>query len=336
MRFPMKIGSLYMALTLCVSLQAQTSAPIQTPNAIPSTFFGTNSNPVLSNGHCPTNGTQYPEATLGNVDTNFSQSPARFLGHDTTRFALWGGVEPSRGTYHWGVLDSDLDAAKAQGTQMILTILDTPDWAIDNGHGICGGSVTICNANLTAKFCTNAPASYIGTSSDWGIFIQAMMDHLKGSGYLGTVKAIELWNEANTSGYWGRALIGQDPDLGLPILVAMAQTAYPIIHNYGACYPNCPLVLTPSAVGAASGPPPQTNQMTGDYIVPDWIHRYLTTPAPSVGTTGKDYADGIAFHGYGTPAPDTCSQGVCTYSHLRCDGWLDRAHPLLLSWFIWG
>jgi hypothetical protein len=74
----------------------------------------------------------------------------------------------------------------------------------------------------------------------------------------------------------------------------MAQTAYPIIHKYTACYPNCPLVLTPSAAGATSGP----WTARGDGIVSDWIYKYLTTQSNQGGGSGKDFADGIGFHGY--------------------------------------
>jgi hypothetical protein len=261
-----------------------------------------NSNPVLvlsSSSQCPTK-TQYPEATLGNVDSNFSNSRAvGFMGHDPSRFTLWAAVEPARHSppiFEWDVLDSELSAAKAQGFQMILTIDDTPNWAIDPinpGPGKCGGLSHTCKGTPVTG-CTFAPASYIGSTSDWGLFIQGLMDHLSSAGYLGTVRAIELWNEANLPVFWGHADKTQDPSLGLSILVEMAKTAYNIIHNYSACSPSCPLVLTPSAAGATTGTPGSDH----DDIVSDWIRRYLATAAPSGGGSGRDFADGIAFHGY--------------------------------------
>jgi hypothetical protein len=129
------------------------------------------------------------------------------------------------------------------------------------------------------------------------------MDHLtslkdaNNNPYPNPVKYIELWNEANTfnatqiSGFWGPAA---DPDYGLPTLAAMAAKAYPIIHNYFRCTPNCPLVLSPSAVGAASGPVPASGNI--DPIVPDWISKYLNTGTGA--GKGKNNLDGIAFHGY--------------------------------------
>jgi hypothetical protein len=80
MRFPMKIGSLCMALTLCGSMQAQTAAPIPTSNPIPSSFFGMTSD---FPGSQACNVFQYPEQTITNVDTNFTASPVGVLGHPT-------------------------------------------------------------------------------------------------------------------------------------------------------------------------------------------------------------------------------------------------------------
>jgi hypothetical protein len=288
----MKISSFCIALMLCVSMKAQTVEPSTIPSGsspIPSTFFGASSTTVTDANQCPLD-VQYPEKTITLVDPNFSASPVGFLGHEVDH-GLWAWAEPNQGQYDWSFLDQQLKAAHDQGAAMILVISRLPGWAADkqksggcsnDRNGTCNGSLTVC---------TYPPRSYVGPNSDWGLFIQSLMDHLNRTGYLGTVMAIELWNEANSHHFWGPA---RDSDFGLPILVALAQTAYPIIHKYSACYPNCPLVLTPSAAGATSGP----WLSGGDGIISDWIFKYLTTQSNQGGGTGKDFADGITFHGY--------------------------------------
>jgi hypothetical protein len=265
---------------ICLSAEAQ----------VQDSFFGMTGQ---ISGYPGTLTVQYPLETITGLDSNFTTSPVGLLGHPTN-FA-WGWVELSSGACtppatncNWSLIDPALAAANAQGVKMILTIAWTPSWAAGTGSGNC---TMKSDDGVSATLCSNAPAS-TGSGSPWAVFISALMYHLYNLGYPNPVKYIELWNEANTTQFWGPAA---DSGYGLTTLAAMAQTAYPIIHNYTSCTPNCPFVLTPSAVGAASGPVPASG--SADDIVSDWIGKYLAAAYTASGNTSF-YADGIAYHGY--------------------------------------
>ncbi len=291
------------AFALCLCAQGQIS----------SGFFGMTAHISGTTGSLTV---QYPLQTITTVDTNFTTSPVGILGHPTN-FA-WGWVETSQNTYNWSLIDPELLAAHNQGVGMILTIAWTPGWAAGTGTGTCSMKT---NYGVTANLCTTAPAA-TNSSSPWASFISNLMSHLYSLGYTNPVKYIELWNEANTTGFWGPST---DSGYGISTLVAMAQTAYPIIHNYSGCTPSCPLVLTPSAVGATSGPVPGTGM--ADDIVSDWIGKYLAAAYAASGNTSF-YADGIAFHGYLHTADEehawpesywTSSFGPCTPLGTICN-----------------
>jgi hypothetical protein len=291
---------------------------------IPSSFFGMTAHVSGSAGSLTV---QYPLQTITTIDTNFTTSPVGTLAHPSN-FA-WGWVETSQNTYDWSLIDPELLAAHNQGVNMILTIAWTPGWAAGTGSGTC---TTKTNYGVTATLCSKAPSA-TGSGSDWANFITKLMDHLYGLGYTNPVTYIELWNEANTTGFWGPST---DSGYGISTLVAMAQTAYPLIHNYSSCnHPTntCPLVLTPSAVGAVSGPVPGSGST--DNIVSDWIGKYLAAAYTASGNTSF-YADGIAFHGYLHTAdlqhawPEsywTSSFGNCTLGNICNSGPSYRTCP---------
>ncbi len=80
----------------------------------------------------------------------------------------WRNVEPWRGHFEWGELDSIVDDANARGMRVLLSIVRSPEWATGGGYGL-----------------PYDPA-------ELGDFIYELA-----SRYRGKVQAYEVWNEPN-------------------------------------------------------------------------------------------------------------------------------------------
>lgn len=80
----------------------------------------------------------------------------------------WRQIEPWKGTYYWGELDTIVADANAQGLHVLLGIVRSPEWATGGGYGL----------------------PYDPT--DLGDFLYALA-----SRYRGQVHAYEVWNEPN-------------------------------------------------------------------------------------------------------------------------------------------
>src|SRR5262249_32625176 len=106
--------------------------------------------------------------------------------------------------------------------------------------------------------------------SDWTDFITALINHYNGTA-APHVQYYEIWNEWNftdtDNGFWGGTT---------QQLVALAQAAYPIIHQ-----DPFSLVVTPSRVGPAS---------TAADSAPKQLANYLQLG-------GASAADVVSFHG---------------------------------------
>lgn len=195
---------------------------------------------------------------ISEVD-DYPPLPFGTLGHPAT--LAWSWAEPSRRNFKWTVFDHFVEAARNHGlvdtngvVNIVLTLGLTPGWAVSEQRN--------CSTNFALRQCTDPPDNI----EDWREFITALVEHYNGKN-APHIKYYELWNEV-TGNLWK----GRPEDL-----VKLAAVAYPIIHR-----DPYSLVLTPSAVGAATS---TDSHATG------WMASYLRAG-------GSKYADGGTFHGY--------------------------------------
>lgn len=92
----------------------------------------------------------------------------------------WKRFEASQGAYEWGPLDVIVNAANANGINLLFSAVNAPAWARESGFdGSVGGP----------------PAD----PNTYGAFVGALAGHFCGS----SLKAIEVWNEQNLHYEWG-------------------------------------------------------------------------------------------------------------------------------------
>jgi hypothetical protein len=177
-----------------------------------------------------------------------STVPIGAIGHPT--LLAWATIEPDRGVYDFSFYDKFANWASINNVPFMVTFAWTPSWAVSDKSS--------CNGNI----CT----AYPDDLKDWVDFITAVVNHYNGVD-APNIQYYELWDEANDGTFWsGR----------LDQLVALAQAAYPIIHQNPVS-----LLLTPSTSGKRTD-------------ARDWMRAYLQTG-------GNQYADGGTFHGYLAP-----------------------------------
>ena len=224
---------------MAIGIVAGVLGTAQSNTPVPSTFFAVSG--VRGN---------YPEVTVG------------LLAHQ--EFA-WGMIEQSRGVFDFKLLDNYMANVQLYGlvdpvtntANIAMTLSDgTPIWAVADHTTCTGGS-------LNLKLCTAPPDNI----QDWTDFLTAVVQHYNGKTQP-HIKYYELWNEINIQLWWTGANAQ---------MLALAQAAYPIIHD---AYSQ---LLTPSVAGPVGtvSPTSQVNAMT----------QYLQAG-------GYKYADGGAFHGY--------------------------------------
>ncbi|MFI5166730.1 MAG: sulfatase-like hydrolase/transferase [Thermoanaerobaculales bacterium] len=192
--------------------------------------------------------------------------PAVTFGTLAHQDFAWARIEHSRGSFDFGLFDGYIAAVQQHGlvdsatntANMAMTLAaGTPGWAVADQNTCspgAGGTVV----------CTAAPDNV----QDWKDFLTALIHHYNGTTQP-HIKYYELWNEFNISLWW----TGTDAQL-----VALAQAAYPIIHQ-----DPYSLLLTPSVAGPVG-------TVAADSGV-TWMTGYLQAG-------GAQYADGGAFHGY--------------------------------------
>jgi len=175
-----------------------------------------------------------------------STVPIGAIGHPT--LLAWATIEPDRGVYKFDFYDKFADWARVNNVPFMVTFGWTPTWASSK-----------C---VKGKICPYPPDNL----QDWIDFITAVVNHYNG-GDKPNIQYYELWNEANDQTFW----MGK-----LDQLVALAQAAYPIIHQNPVSQ-----LLTPSTSGSRID-------------AHDWMIAYLQAG-------GAQYADGGTFHGYLAP-----------------------------------
>jgi GH35 family endo-1,4-beta-xylanase len=181
---------------LCLSRASVKLTPPAQP--VPATHFGM---------HFVAGNNPWPSVPLG----------AWRLWDTSTR---WPDLEPSQGHWQFTGLDKDLDLAQQHGTDVLLTLAVTPQWASAHPDMKSGWQ----QPGLTSE-----PRS----ADDWQAFVQQVATR-----YKGRIHAYEIWNEPNLKQYW----MGNTDQL-----IAMVRSAHDIIKSID---PNA-LIVSPSATTSA-------------------------------------------------------------------------------------
>jgi N-acetylglucosamine-6-sulfatase len=178
----------------------------------------------------------------------------------------WARIEQTKGNFNFQPFDNYMTSATQHGlvdaatntANMAMTLsAGTPNWAVANQ--------STCSAGANGTMLCTAPPDNI---QDWKDFLNALVQHYNGTTQP-HIRYYELWNEFNVAQWWS----GTDAQM-----VALAQAAYPIIHQ-----DPYSMLLTPSVAGPV-GSASANSGVT-------WMTRYLRAG-------GSQYADGGAFHGY--------------------------------------
>ncbi len=252
-----------------ITLAAPCAAQSSPSSPVPPTFFAISA--VRAD---------YPKVTIGTL------AHKEFAG---------ARIEQSKGNFSFQPFDSYMANVKKNGlvdavtntADMALTLsAGTPNWAVAD-QGTCSPG-----ANGTV-LCTAPPDNI----QDWKDFLNALVQHYNGTTQP-HIRYYELWNEFNVALWW----TGTDAQM-----VALAQAAYPIIHQ-----DPYSMLLTPSVAGPVGTASPNSGVT--------WMTRYLHAG-------GSQYADGGAFHGYIAaqngvnpfPMPEDDSTTGCT-AFVSCYG----------------
>jgi uncharacterized protein (TIGR03437 family) len=199
------------------------------------------------------------------VEGDYPKVNIGLLAHQ--QFA-WETIERTKGNFNFTAFDNYMTAARQHG--LVDPATNTASFAMTLSAGTPGWAVadkstcSVASGPNALPICTAPPDNI----QDWKDFVTAVVEHFNGKTQP-HIRYYELWNEFNVSLWW----TGTDAQL-----VALAQSAYPIIHQD----PNS-VLLTPSVAGPVG-------TVAANSIV-TWMTRYLQAG-------GSKYADGGAFHGY--------------------------------------
>lgn len=103
----------------------------------------------------------------------------------------WLSLEPARGRYEWAALDAAVNAARARGLRVYLTLAYTPAWV-----------PRVARARGDTYPGNDEPMA----SAEWTAFVTEAVRHYRPLG----VTHFGLWNEPNLNGFWEVAA-GLDP-----------------------------------------------------------------------------------------------------------------------------
>ncbi|MEZ4394967.1 MAG: sugar-binding protein [Polyangiales bacterium] len=103
----------------------------------------------------------------------------------------WLSLNPARGRYEWTALDRSVDAARARGIRVFISLGYTPPWV---------PRVPRARADTAPQ--NDEPA----TSDEWRTFVTEAVRHYRARG----VQHFGMWNEPNLESFWEEAA-GVDP-----------------------------------------------------------------------------------------------------------------------------
>jgi len=192
--FAVVVASIFYSLYLSHAA-VQLTAPSQ---PIPATYFGM---------HFVAGSNPWPAIPIGSWR----------LWDTSTR---WPDIEPSAGRWQFTGLDKDMGAAQQHGTDVLLTLGVTPQWASAHPDVKSGWQ----QPGLTSE-----PRSL----DDWHAFVKQVATRYKGQ-----IHAYEIWNEPNLKQYW----MGN-----MDQLIAMVRVAHDTIKSID----SQALIVSPPATTSA-------------------------------------------------------------------------------------
>lgn len=183
--FPLLVISLIAALALSSSPAPSLAAPDQPPRL---TTFGMN---TYFSGleRLPQN---------RNDDLAALVNATRELGAEWVREEIsWANLEPSKGNFTWGLMDTALAQAANGGFGIIGMLLTTPEWA---RVADCASRITRNNGSLN-YWCPPA------NPQDFADFVRAAVERYDGDGMNDApgsprVAVWQIWNEPNNWATW--------------------------------------------------------------------------------------------------------------------------------------
>ncbi len=226
-----------------------TAPPVQPPptaiaGALPAQFFGLTQ--IVSS-----NAVAVPVAAARSLDSY----PA----------LNWNALNPSRGVYNFGVLDSFISANLARGADVLYVFDSTPDWASSNVAGRTPNGTSHC-----------APPADL---ADWDAFLTALAAHVSGRVHLW-----EVWNEPQYY-YCG----------SMSTLVTMTQHAQAILKAAD------PTALLTSPAGTTAGGPAMLQSFLsaggGNSVDVIAFHGYGRGADESIVTTVQNYKNLATTYG---------------------------------------
>ena len=176
----------------------------------------------------------------------------------------WRSIEGScKGCLEWGDLDRVVGAARAAGIKILARLDHQPEWS-------------------RAAPAQNGPPDNL---ADYAEFVGMLADRYRAGSPLGTIEAIEVWNEPNLSREWGGGRIDREQ---AGHYVAMLSQAYERVKAVDPTKIVVSAGLSPTGVSDGTAQP--------DDVYLDWMYQHGLT----------HYADAIGLHapGYGSP-PET-------------------------------
>lgn len=164
---------------------------------------------------------------------------AQQMGAHWAEYTLsWHDANPSPGSYDWGNANNIMD--RAGGLNIIIRVMDTPDWARPGG----------------------TPTSYPPTNvANFTTFMQALTSHLTSRGE--PPAAFEIWNEPNLDYNWGN----QCPDPTSYMRLVQAAS-----NGVRSVNPNIKVVAGAVTTTADYIPSPGLNN---DHVVATPVHAPL-------------------------------------------------------------
>jgi hypothetical protein len=194
----------------------------------------------------------------------------------------WRGVQPTKGTWNWGAYDRIVNAYAARGMRVIVNVSGTPDWAKQD----CGTGCVFNTASL----------------ADFTAFVKAVADR-----YGTRLAGIEIYNEPNSSRYWGAPA---NPELYKQVLCAGYSGA------------QAATVRVPIAGGSLA---PNMATVNGDLRMDQYLSRMLAAGAAPC-------MDVISFHPYPGNTDLTSSTSMFQKEFSQVRALRDYYKPAMRLW----